>query len=339
MIFVSVDGGATKTLAACYSDDGLIQGVGVAGSSNFRNVGIEITKENLTLAINRCLNRAGVAADEITQYSFALAGAKDSRKSTEIVEKLIFEMNMSKNVTILNDGEAGFNCRFPGKDGIVVAPGTGMIAYARRGDRFERTNGWGWFIADEGGAFYTAKEAIQESAKFFDGRKETESKLPYALLEYFNVKEPRHLENEIYTNPIDIRRIAAFTKIISNYANKEDPLAIFLLKESAKESANSIIALKKIVFPDVDPEYSGYGGVFRAGEIYWDTMKEQVESEYPNMILKKPLFGYHAVIGSIYLILKSIGKLDEFNIEIEVENLEREISKISKEEKEKYLLL
>ena len=339
MHFVSVDGGATKTLAACYSEDGDILGVGVAGPSNFRNIGVEKTKENLSAAVNKSLERAGFNSNDISQFSFALAGVKDSKKSTEIIQTFIGEMRYGRKVMVLNDGEAGFNCRFPGKDGIIAAPGTGMIAYARRGSVFERSSGWGWFIGDEGGAFYTARRSIQESAKVFDGRLESDSRIPEALLRYFRVTEPRQLVNEVYTDPIDIRRIAAFTKIISDYANNGDFMAISLLTESALESAKCVIALKERVFRDTDVNFSGYGGVYRAGDLYWKTLIKSVADKYPAMNPIRPLYGYHAVIGSMYLVLSSL-KIDmEFDPDIVAKNLEKAIEGISSTERREFLLI
>ncbi len=339
MHFVSVDGGATKTLAVCYSEDGNILGVGAAGPSNFRNIGVEKAKENLSAAVDRSLERAGLSRMDVSQFSFALAGVKDSKRSTEIIETFIGEMKYGKKVTVLNDGEAGFNCRFPGKNGIIAAPGTGMIAYARRGGVFERTSGWGWFIGDEGGAFYTARRCIQESAKVFDGRLQTESKLPEALLRYFNVMEPRQLVNEVYTEPIDIRKIAAFTKVISDYARVEDPLAISLLKESARESAKCVIALKERVFRDTEVNFSGYGGVYRAGDLYWKTLVESVANKYPSMTPVRPLYGYHAVIGSMYLVMASLGISQEFDPDMVAKNLEKAIGGISQAERRDFLLM
>ncbi len=338
MIFVSIDGGATKTLAACYSEDGTILGIGVSGPSNFRNVGITKAKANLFQAVTRSLERSGIERNNVSQYSFALAGVKDSKKSTEIIEAFIHEMQLGKNILVLNDGEAGFNCRFPGMDGIVAAPGTGMIAYGRRGNVFERSSGWGWFLGDEGGAFYTAKRALQESSKIFDRRSESNSRLPEAILDYFGVQEARQLVNEVYTEPINIRRIAAFTKIISDYANQGDDLAISLLKESAREAASCVIALKKVVFPDRGIEFSGYGGVYRAGKIYWDTLKDTVVNTYPGMKFKRPLFGYHAVIGSIYLLLNLSNKTEFFDLDGIVNQLDTAVLNVSKEEKKDLLL-
>ena len=180
---------------------------------------------------------------------------------------------------------------------------------------------------------------MQESSKIFDGRSEYNSKLPEAILNYFGVNEPRQLVNEVYTEPMNIRRIAAFTKIISAYAQQGDELAISLLKESAREAAKCVIALKRLVFYDVDAEFSGYGGVYRAGEIYWGTLRDAVMEMYPGMRFKKPLFGYHAVIGSIYLLLNLNVKMKFFDLEGIVNQIDATIPNLSEEEREDLLLV
>lgn len=339
MLFLSVDGGATKTLAACYSEDGTILGVGAAGPSNFRNIGVAAARSNLESAVRRSLERASAKQQDIKQYTFALAGVKDSQKSTEIIESFVSEMRLGKNVTVLNDGEAGFNCRFPGTDGIIAAPGTGMIAYGRRGEIFDRASGWGWFIGDEGGAFYTARRAIQESAKILDGRREINTRVPETLMQFFGVSEPRQLVNVIYKDPLDIRTIASFAKELSPLAGIGDTLAAEILQESAAEAARCIIAIKKRLFSDIEVQYSGYGGVYRSGEIYWKTLVKTVNEAFPGMQALKPLFGYHAVLGSIYLVLKSAGKSAEFDLEREIADLDKHINGLSAEEKEKYLFI
>ncbi len=339
MIFVSVDGGATKTISVCFTEDGVIQGVGVSGPSNFRNIGINKTQENLNFAIGRSLKMAESNRSEVAQYSFALAGVKDSKRSTEIIESFIGELKLGTKVSILNDGEAGFNCRFPGKDGIIGAPGTGMIAYARKGEIFDRASGWGWFIGDEGGAFYIARRAIQESAKVYDGRNESESKLPEVTMKYFNSTEPRQIVNEIYTEPIEIRKIAGFAKTVSRLADIGDTLATSIIQEAANEAASCILALRKRLFNDRGVEFSGYGGVYRAGDLYWNSLKEKVLNSYPDMIPVKPLYGYHAVLGSVYTTLESIGNGEAFDPEKEVRYLENKLQKVSDYEKEEFLMI
>lgn len=339
MNFVSVDGGATKTIAVCYDDSGNVLGVGVSGPSNFRNIGIENAGNNIKEAVNLSISRSNLKNNEINEFSYALAGVKDSKKSTEIIKSFITNINKNKNIYLYNDGEAGFNCRFPDEDGIVAAPGTGMIAYGKRDDKFERSSGWGWFLGDEGGAFYIGKRALQITTQFYDKRIIKDSILPESMLNFFKVNEPRELVNEVYTNPINIRKIASLSKLVSDMANKNDCLSISIIEEAARETARSIISIKKTLFGDINATFSGYGGVYRSGNLYWDKIIEEVSLVYPDIKYKKPLYGYHAVIGSIFITLKQHSLLNNFNLDKEIKDFNKNIGKLPEDEKERYLFM
>ncbi len=337
MAYVSVDGGATKTLAACYDESGKILGVAANGPSNFRNIGTENAASNIRDAVMNSVERAGIAKNEIEKITFALAGVKDSQKSTEIIESFIQKLELKLPYMLLNDGEAGYNCRFFREDGIIAAPGTGMIAYGKSGDRFERTSGWGWLIGDEGGAFYIGKRSLQEAAKIADGRTSGESELLSRLMDFFGVSQPRHLVNEVYTNPVNIRRIASIARIISELSTKGDSKAREILQEAAYEAGQCVISLRR-KFSDVSLEVSGYGGVYRAGVIYWNRLKETVKATYPDTKFREPLYGYHAVLGSIYLVLQDSG-IGDFNTTKIEEDFNSKVEMLPAEEKANYLFM
>jgi N-acetylglucosamine kinase-like BadF-type ATPase len=338
MIYVSVDGGATKTIAICYSEDGNIKGIGCSGSSNYRNSGISVASENIKLAIKGSMEEANITDREVAKYTFALAGIKESVGDHELIYQLTGIRDSGK-VSILNDGEAGFDCRFPGKDGIVACPGTGMIAYGRKGNKFLKSSGWGWILGDEGGGFYTARKALQEIVKIFDNRSDVASKLPEYSLKYFEIQEPRQLINKIYTDPMKISYIASFTSVVGNLADEGDELAIKIIKESAIEASNCVISLKEKLFSENYVEFSGYGGLYKATKIYWETLVNSVKAQFPDMIAVPPLYGYHAILGSMYIVLIKENKDIKFDISKEVDLLESHVLKLSKEKREKFLFL
>lgn len=337
MTYVSVDGGATKTIAVCYDSDGKVLGMAANGPSNFRNVGIENAGNHITSAVRNSIERAGMKFNEIEKITFALAGVKDSRKSTDIIDNFIRKLEFNAPYTLLNDGEAGYNSRFFEDTGIIAAPGTGMIAFGKINGVFERTSGWGWLIGDEGGAFYIGRRAIQESAKTADGRNDVSPVLLDRVMEFFGVNEPRHLVNEVYTNPINIRRIAMLAREVSRLSGGGDELSSSILREAAREAARCVIGLKR-AYNVPELPVSGYGGVFRSGAIYWDTLKETVSFAYEETEYLDPLYGYHAVLGSMYLVLRDSG-VNEINTGKILEDFNVNIEKLPEKEKKDYLLM
>lgn len=338
MAFLSVDGGATKTVAIIYDYSGDIISTGLASSSNYRNVGVIVAKKNIERAINESLKRGGKSIEDIEFSTFALAGVKDSDQSTKIISDFVSSIELNSNFELLNDGEAGFKCRFPIGDGIVVAPGTGMIAYGKKEEKMDRCSGWGWFIGDEGGAFYIGRRAIQEAAKEADGRSKNKSILPM-IMKKFKVEEPRKIVNHIYNEHVDIREIASIAALVSNAANKGDTTSKIILKEAAKEAALCATALiKNMKFNEIT--VSGYGGVYRSGELYWSTLRDEVLKTYPNINFKEPLMGYHAVLGSLQIVLDKHGKqMDDKQIDVLSKKLTSKIMEMPSEELREFLLI
>ncbi len=340
MVFISVDGGATKTFSVLYDDNGNIISIGVRGSSNYRNVGVEEASRSIWESITEAIDHSEYSLKDVDFYTFALAGVKDSDISTSIIDGFISKYGIKGKYELLNDGEAGFRSRFPDSDGIIVAPGTGMIAYGKYGNLFERCSGWGWFIGDEGGAFYIGRRAIQESAKMADGRSAfPDNMLLQAILDKFNVQDPRRLVNEIYKDKMDIRGIASLATLVWENSKKGDEAAISILKESAREAATCAIALKK-KFKGANIPVSGYGGVYRSGEIYWNTFVSEITKRYPDTEFKKPLLGYHAVLGSMQIVMEKHGILiDGKKIDELAKILDRKVSELPSDESSKYLMM
>ncbi len=340
MLFTSLDGGATKTIAVTYDIHGEILGVGVKGPSNFRNIGVDGARENVKLAIEESLAMADVSWSDIDFFTFAMAGVKDSEKSTAIIEDFVSSYRLGNRYTLLNDGEMGFRCRFPDMDGIIGAPGTGMIAYGKKEGRFERCSGWGWFIGDEGGAFYIGKRAIQTAAMIADGRIETTSGILNRLMSEFGVNEPRKLVNEVYTTPLDIRRIASLARIISELSKTGDAICTEILEEAATEVARCVIALENRLSNGAPLPVSGYGGVYRSGEVYWSKLKEKVMEIYPEVSFRDPLPGYQAVLGSMHSVLEDKGVRLGFDEVTELSrSLEGAVMKLPAADRSKYLFM
>ncbi len=341
MLYLSVDGGATKTVAALYDENEIFR-VSVGGPSNFRNIGIGNFKRNIKSVVSKAIRDVDV--EKIDLATFALAGIKDSRESTDLIVRNINEVLRFKKMDFYNDGEAAFFCRFPEGEGIILAPGTGMVSYGIWKDKKVRSSGWGWFLGDEGGAFFIGKRALQESVKVWDGRtgkeKYNESQLPNRIKEFYGIQEERAIINKVYKAKIDIREIASIAPLVSNLASKNDPMALDIMKEAAEESVRTIYSTYNKLNQPAGIKISGYGGVFRSGKWYVDMIFNDVKSRIPDSQMLEPFFGYEAVIGSIVMNLKNKGyAVDHDKINELRRMLNSKISEIEPAERKKYLFM
>jgi N-acetylglucosamine kinase-like BadF-type ATPase len=310
MKFLSVDGGATKTISAVYDDSFEIYTAGVSGPSNFRTAGMAAFRKNIMDAVNQ------VYSEDIEEMTFALPGIKDTSRSTSVVTGILQSIFKPKKLRIYNDGEAGFHSRFPEGEGIVAAAGTGMVCYGKLKGKSVRSSGWGWFLDDEGGAFYIARRALQEVVKIVDGRADQDSILVDRIAERLNIKEYGELINIIYRSRINIKEISSLAILVSSSAEKGDLLSKRIMEESAYETSRAILATyRRLNFPE-KIGISGYGGVFRAGGWYWEMVKGHTDKFIHNSEYREPYFGYEAIIGSMVLTYNSLG------IDVELKDLE-----------------
>jgi N-acetylglucosamine kinase len=335
---LSVDGGATKTIAVVYNEDRTILGVGVSGSTNFRNVGISTFKSNMLTAIKKAEENAHV--NRIDEYTFALAGMKDSKKSSDKIMTILNKIIPNSKISYYNDGEAGFYSRFPEGKGIVVAPGTGMVAYGMYNGKKERSSGWGWFLDDEGSAFNIGMKALRETTKSMDGRDERSPKFKEFVRNYYGLSADRDLINIIHKSKFDIRGIALLAKFVSGFAAEGDVVAKEIMNDASAETANAAISLYKRLGKPEDIAISGYGGVLRAGEWYWNLIKKRIDDNIGKRKYKVPLYGYEAIIGSIVMRSISLGfKIGDDEINSLRNQLTKFIVNLNIEDRREYLLL
>jgi|YelNatPaOPRAMG01_1025707.scaffolds.fasta_scaffold14340_7 glucosamine kinase len=338
--YLALDGGATKTFTAVYNENADLLGIGVAGPSNYRNIGEERAISNINDSVRKALVSSGTKGSDLDSSTFAIAGVKDSNRSTEIIKSIVERTKVSPKFQLFNDGEAGYYSRFLDQDGLIVAPGTGMISYCKYRGRFERASGWGWLIGDEGGAFYIGKNAISIFAKISDHRMPYEEKLHDAMMDLFGISHERDIVNHVYQDTIDIRFIASIAAMVSRLADSGSETCKLILKEAAREAALCAIGLHESLQVKDRMGISGYGGVFRSGAIYWNTLKQTVREHIDDVDFIDPIYGYHAVTGSILMKLKSEGfDFGRKDIDRIVGNIDQLVNRLDCADRKNYLFM
>ena len=91
---------------------------------------------------------------------------------------------------------------------VVLKPDKGAITYLFRGDAYVRVGGWGPLLGDEGSGYDIGLSAIKRALWMYDGRAEMEERFVEAVLEHFDVSEPRQLIGAVKTDDAR-KRIAA----------------------------------------------------------------------------------------------------------------------------------
>ncbi|SMD31399.1 BadF/BadG/BcrA/BcrD ATPase family protein [Picrophilus oshimae] len=289
MRVISIDGGATKTLAVLY--DTLkeeVLGIGVAGPSNFFSVSTETAMDNINKAMKMALSN-------INEYEIimGLAGFGDSERANSI------GLNISKSIShghkffIENDGVFAYRLANLFNDGAIFAPGTGSIGIYQKNGGIKRIGGWGWFAGDEGSASWIARRALTIAEEQYDKLIDGDS-LVKLTEEYYKNEFRQAINNLEIEHPK--RRVALMAPGVSKLAYSGDSIAVNIINEAADYDARILNVMSK--FFDHEIPVALVGGTVLAG----DMLKNGV---IKNTILKNISFfyGYHVAVGGLILYM------------------------------------
>ena len=291
LLVAGVDGGGTGTRAVIMDEQKRVIGEGQAGPSNPLRVGIANAATNVRQALDRACAEAGVHRDDVLHATVGLAGVrrKDIRDVT--LEKIKDCLKEIKSIELLPDGDIALYGATDGQAGLVVIAGTGSICCGRnRQGKQVCAGGWGPIVGDEGGAAWIARKALQAVAHASDERG-PKTALTGAALMYFKVTTPDDLSTAIYSPAMTNDRLAGFTRDVVRVARAGDDVALAILQEAGKELGVAAAAvIKKLRMQSEKFPVATVGGVYGAGDLVLDTMREEIEKTARHAVLSEALF-------------------------------------------------
>lgn len=278
MNIIGIDGGGTKTKFTLFDEDGNslkeVTGPSCHVMQKDKATAIQILKEGIR----------SLEAGENVLISAGLAGYGQDPFYRRKIEEICKEA-FDGPFLLHNDIETAFEGALDGHDGIVVIAGTGSIAYSRKDGKTRRCGGWGVQLGDEGSAWYIAKMLLNEFTKQSDGRKD--KTLLYEMVrKALNLKEDYELIS-VLNDPVRSSRteVAKLAHTAYEAAKAGDGMAIAIYVKAADEIANMIETLQDDFDDSVEVSY--VGGVFTAGNLILDPLKDQLE----NCVLHAPVHG------------------------------------------------
>lgn len=298
--WLGVDGGGTNTRALIFRAPlepdvdlaNYLVGEGRAAAANFHRVGVESATQAVTTAIILACRQANIIPHQITAGCIGLAGVShpdNHRKMYDAIEEAMPALHF----TLETDARIALAGATAGKPGIVIIAGTGSIAYGVNKDgEVARAGGWGPTLGDEGSGTYIGRRALEAVMTAYDRRAHDETALTEKVCRFFKVNTPPELPAVIYNPDHNVMpQIAQLSRIVVETAQAGDATAIDILKDSAHELARAIKAV--ITQLDLQDEAFriGYvGGVFGAGELILQPLREEIIAVAPQANLAPPLY-------------------------------------------------
>lgn len=249
---IGIDGGGTNCRAAVTDRNGNVLGTGKAGAANILS-DLENSLTHIIASARQALENAGLDPGSIDGLPAVIgtAGANVGNYGKRLEELLPFAGGrVVTDATIALQGALG------DADGIIGAFGTGSVYNARRDGKSWGIGGWGFVIGDQASGARLGRDLLERVLLAHDGILPA-SPLTEKIIAAFGSDPERVVEFAHASKPKDFARYAP---IVFEYAERDDAVAVEIVKTAANAIAQSLDAL---LWPEC-PSICLLGGLSKA---------------------------------------------------------------------------
>jgi N-acetylglucosamine kinase-like BadF-type ATPase len=285
-LYLGLDGGGTKTVAALVDSSGQLVSETVGGASNPLRLSLARCLTALDDAAARALAKAKAEPADVGAVTAGVAGAGRARMAHRIAAFLSTRFRQA-SVEATTDLEIALDAVAETGAAAVLIAGTGSAAYGRdAAGRKARAGGWGPWFSDEGSAFDIGRRALAAMAKSHD------SSLPLSPLAHSVYAAAGHndwqrLVDEVSRKPLE--SLPALFPAVVAAAEAECEIARAALEEAAASLAvlaDDVIA--KLSLATEDFPLGRVGGVFGRSACYDECIARHVRALAPRARLIAP---------------------------------------------------
>ena len=302
---LGVDGGGTRTRAAIVTENGRFCGLGVAGPSNYDDVGVAQAQANIAAAIAQAREKAGLAPRPFAAAFLGMAGVV-SDADRHIIRQIARSLNLApaERVGVHHDIHIALAGGLMGEPGIALIAGTGSSCYGRNaGGQEWRAGGWGHLLADEGSGYWLGLSAMRCAVNAHDGRGQ-----PTALLETIvNALELTHINDimhRLYSRGMSRAEIAALAPQVIETAQNGDQVANNLLDQAARDLAQCVVAVARRLDMTAACNLILIGGLMEIEEEVVRPLTALLREQLPACHIRQPILP--PVLGACLLGLTSL---------------------------------
>lgn len=297
--YLGVDGGATKTSCAV-GDEKALLGSGTSSGSNIVRSGEEQARASLQAAILKACCSAAIAPSQITQTCIGVAGVSVPDVSDK-VRRIVAEV-VAGSVEVVGDNEIAMEAAFGDAPGIVVASGTGSIAYGRNEHgEIARAGGHGFVVSDEGSGQWIGRAAVTAALRALD--RDQVSFLYENIGKALHVRSRHELVKVVNGNPAP--DFSQLFPVVVDAAEAGDAVAVSVLRAAGTELAQ----LAAVVFGRLWPNggtvrVAMVGGVFQNAAIVRQEFYNSLRAVHPQVNVSFSVV--NPVMGALALARKAV---------------------------------
>ncbi len=264
-LFIGIDGGGSKTLAALAGCDGEVLATASRGGSNPNDIGEAAAAGLISelideLVLGREYTRLWVRA--------GISGAIGHERA--ISEKCMNLLGRKDGVTVSVTTDI-INLMETAGDGDMAALicGSGSVCFVRRAGELFRIGGWGYLLDASGGGYALGRDGLGAALRFFDGRDTGAPRLYEAAREYLG-GEPCESISRIYAGGKEF--IAGFAPYVLDAAKDGDAASLYLTEKNAEYIAELLLRASELLCGG--SECVADGGMLK-NEFFLDILKQK----------------------------------------------------------------
>ncbi len=213
---------------------------------------------------------------------YARRALRDRRTRPSSVRALAAALSAEWKATIVQvvtDGEIALAAAFGKGPGILLAAGTGSIAFARNSTgELRRVGGLGWRHGDEGSSYALASGALRAVGRAADGR-DIQTGLMERLLEATGTDSIEELSQ--WARTAEHTEVAALAPNVLDAAQAGDLSARDLVQQAAIDLALHVAALLPMFTGESRVPLALSGGLIQAGSPVRDLLVEIIRHDMP----------------------------------------------------------
>ncbi len=208
-----------------------------------------------------------------------LAGMMSAAQRAPRLRAGLAERYPGARLVVTSDAVTSHAGALDGREGVVLAAGTGVSVLALSGDgAFRLVDGWGYLLGDAGSGFAIGRAGLDEALRHHDGRGGSADLL--ARLEAC-WGHPRRVAREVQGSDNPARVIASFAREVFASAREGGSAAARICEAAGHELARSVAAAARGALLRSPVTVATTGGLLNAGPVLTDPLDRHLAELLP----------------------------------------------------------
>ncbi|HEX5996695.1 MAG TPA: BadF/BadG/BcrA/BcrD ATPase family protein [Jiangellales bacterium] len=302
MTVLAADAGRTSFRAAVFADGTRRASVKLDSGATLADDGGAARLLRLLDAAIRALGDAAIG--ELERLVVAAAGAIFRPAQAErLADALAKAGYADQEVVVTTDIVAAHSGALDGRSGVVLAAGTGAVAFGVSGSgNTALVDGAGYLIGDAGSGFAVGRAGLAAAMRHHDGRPGGSKRLARLAVDQFGPLA--ELPGRLHGDSAPAREVASFAPAVAQAARDGDPTAAAIWRDAVAELADTAMAACRAL-GDQERRVALTGSLFDLADLVTGPLSVTLAARQPGVVVRRATAD--AVVGAARLATRPAG--------------------------------